>query len=248
MCVHVREKANSSRLRSGRPVLPGAQVCPHGRTRSSTHLRITRESPAALPHPADSLPAPRLCALLVPSVRQTRKPGHGGLRSRRCYLLGYQHRALGPEAQQLLRRGERQEGGDVCRGRRGQRGSWFLRDRWRRRHCRGPNPGPTPRTRGPPRARQGSVSRTLPPTRVQPHRWPWPAPSAQPLWLGQATALGLRAPRHDTRCPRKDSRCMWGLKWTHQGGECSPSKDWSKRQRCPRKTKAETRPFVQMLP
>lgn len=168
MCVHVREKANSSCLRSGRPVLPGAQVCPHGRTRSSTHLRITRESPAALPHPADSLPAPRLCALLVPSVRQTRKPGHGGLRSRRCYLLGYQHRALGPEAQQLLRRGERQEGGDVCGGRRGQRGSWFLRDRWRRRHCRGPNPGPTPRTRGPPRARQGSVSRTLPPTRVQP--------------------------------------------------------------------------------
>lgn len=55
MCVHVREKANSSCLRSGRPVLPGAQVCPHGRTRSSTHLRITRESPAALPHPADSL-------------------------------------------------------------------------------------------------------------------------------------------------------------------------------------------------
>lgn len=167
MCVHVREKANSSRLRSGRPVLPGAQVCPHGRTRSSTHLRITR-IPRSPPPPRGQPPrAPSLCPAR-PFRAADAEAWARGLRSRRCYLLGYQHRALGPEAQQLLRRGERQEGGDVCGGRRGQRGSWFLRDRWRRRHCRGPNPGPTPRTRGPPRARQGSGSRTLPPTRVQP--------------------------------------------------------------------------------
>lgn len=61
MCVHVREKANSSRLRSGRPVLPGAQVCPHGRTRSSTHLRITR-IPRSPPPPRGQPPrAPSLC-------------------------------------------------------------------------------------------------------------------------------------------------------------------------------------------
>lgn len=96
MCVYVREKANSSCLRSGRPVLPGAQVCPHWHTRSHIcGLRKNTRRPS--PTPADSPPAPSLCALLVPFVRQAQKPGPGQVCSRRavtCWAMSAE--LLGP--------------------------------------------------------------------------------------------------------------------------------------------------------
>lgn len=141
-CARVAEMLpNSSHLRCGRPALPAAK---HVRTGTpSTHLSIKKEHQAAPLSPRASLPqSPGLCSSLWSS--RSRSHGEGWLAG--CYLLGYQRRTLGPEAQQLLRRGERQEGGDVCGRWGGQRRSWFLRDGWHRRHCTGPNPHSSPRT------------------------------------------------------------------------------------------------------
>lgn len=133
------------------------------------------------------------------------------------YLLGYQHGALGPEAQQLLRGGEGQEGGDVCGRRGGQDRSWFLGGRQHRWLWRGPRPDSSPRRMPLTRAAQGSESRISPNSpRVRGlQRLPLVSSSHRSLWgVGKHFLQTPRAwccqgdPWDDMRYCRNDSRAQ----------------------------------------
>lgn len=99
----------------------------HGHTH--LHVYILEKSHLAAPLHPKLTASPPNSTLLVPLLWQLQQPRRRQVWSqKRCYLLGYERRTLGPEAQQFLRRGESQEGGDVCGRWGGQHGSWFLRD------------------------------------------------------------------------------------------------------------------------
>lgn len=141
-----------SSLRCHRLTLPrspsvfavGADICNHWSHPFTCVCVSYKKTTRGSPRP------PKSRALPEPLLWQLRKPRPEQVWCRKCcYLLGYQHGTLGPEAQQLLRGGEGQEGGDVCRRRGGQDRSWFLGDRWHRWLCRGPDPDSLPRTYAP---------------------------------------------------------------------------------------------------
>lgn len=114
---HVRSGYSHAATRDGQ----------HGHTH--LHVYILEKSHLAAPLHPKLTASPPNSTLLVPLLWQLQQPRRRQVWSqKRCYLLGYERRTLGPEAQQFLRRGESQEGGDVCGRWGGQHGSWFLRD------------------------------------------------------------------------------------------------------------------------
>lgn len=155
----LRKLPNPLPLRCPRPTRPCGPSCVHSvRTPVPPLVRVcVRHNNAwqPCPHPAPSCAGTSAPAALGPRPER-------GWRQWRFYLLGYQQGTLGPEAQQLLRGGEGQEGGDVCRRRGGQDRSWFLGDGRHRWLWRGPRPNSLPRRMPLTWAAQGSESRISP--------------------------------------------------------------------------------------
>lgn len=195
------------------------------------------------PRSGDSLPPPVPWALLVPLFGSSTSWGKV-CSWKCCYLLGYQHGTLRPEAQQFLWRRESQEGGDVCGRWRGQHGRWLLRDRWHRWHCEGLNLDPSPRTCALTLASHSSGSRILLPTCVQfpngwgtPRHWPWLTPSAR-AWRDRV------GPHHDRRCPSNDSRCIGEPSGPTRKCSLARVRMGSEHHRCPEKNYKQKHPAI----
>lgn len=136
-------------LSCGRPPGPhGLMGAAHGHPQplGADYAGHARLHFCALKDPCWQCPLPSRTLLRTSPLAAPEAKARPGWRRGRCYLLRYQHRTLGPEAQQLLRGWKGQEGGDVCRRRGGQDRSWFLGDGWHRWLWRDPNPDSSPRT------------------------------------------------------------------------------------------------------